>query len=175
MDVFAQITQWLIGSQFLWPLTAVLSAGALYFIIDWFISLYKLFRHIESLLGQDHGNPEVHFMLLKNIQDDLRSNRSEIDRIEDILDGHIPKCDNHFQQIDKITDRTLYDRCPIDNCPAFQRIANGYKDLQARLEVFEIVATESRKRTTESLDKISTELTSLTKEIILTLREVHPK
>jgi hypothetical protein len=170
VDVFSQIAQWLISSQYLWPAVAILAAGSVYLILNWFVSLYKLFDRVQSLLQQDHGNPEVHYMLLNDIKSGIKENKVELEKVEDILEGHIPLCNEHFQDIDKIADKTLFDRCPIDNCPAFQKVALGYKDLQARLELFEVMAAEARKRTADNLDKMTSEMLTLSAEMVKTLR-----
>lgn len=171
MEIIINAYNFLTSSPVLLPAVAGLAALSLWLLyrrFQYFVErathFNTLAQELAALLKQDHGNPKIHYDLLKDI-------KGQTESIEDILQGHIPLCNDHFQNIDKLTDKTLFDRCPIDNCPAFQRVSCGYKDLQARLELFEVMAVEARKRTTESLDKMSAEMITLSGEMIKTLRE----
>ena len=168
MDFIVAVTKYLSESQFLWPVVALLAAGSVYLILNWFVSLYKLFEKVQHLLVQDHGNPEVHYVLLNDIKD---MNEKTLEMIE----GHFPSCHEHFQDIDKLVDKSLFERCPVDNCPAFQRISLNYKELEYILNKFETASAESRTKTSDSLGRIAEEITTLSKEMVLTLRESKNK
>ena len=164
MDFLVTITKLFSESTWLWPFVALLAAGSVYLILNWFVSLYKLFEKVQGLLVQDHGNPEVHYVLLNDIKD---MNEKELS----LLEGHFPVCMDHFKNIDKLADKSLYERCPVDVCPALLRIASEYKDLRYALDKFETGAADSRARTSDSLERISEEVATLSKEMVLTLRE----
>lgn len=140
--------------------------------------LITILRAVNSIITSAHGDPEQHHELLQNIKEQNTETHNRVEKVEDLLEGHIPLCNEHFADIDKMADKTLVERCPIDNCPAWFRISNGYKDLQARLEVFEVDAVNARARTVENLKdmsagitKTSNELSALATEIIGIIRD----
>ena len=124
----------------------------------------KLLIKVEKMLSEDHGNPQVHYVLLSDIKKD-------VDSLIETLDGHIPLCDEHFQDIDKIASLEPFQHCPVESCVVFQRVQGGYKDLQARLEIFEVEAVNARQRTVELLEKVYGESVRLGGEVVLALRE----
>lgn len=134
---------------------------------------HGVFLQIQQILSEEHGSPKTHMDMLRDL-------RTEVDEIEDKLLSHFPMCEENFRNIDKLTDKETWERCPILRCSAFQEVVGQYKDLTAKLDVFEVVATGLRERTVEELkntargiDSMTQELKDMNREIINSLREAN--
>jgi hypothetical protein len=174
LDAYAYIT----SIPHLWPIVVIfgfLGAGLTAYFM-WY--LIKVLTAVNSIVTSAHGDPETHHVLLQNIKEQNQETHQRVEKVEDLLEGHIPLCDQHFKDIDKIVDLEPFQNCPVENCPAWLKISNGYKDLQARLELFEVEAVNARTRTVENLremsagiTKTSNELSALATEIIGIIRD----
>lgn len=174
LDFYAYLT----SVPNLWPVIVVFGfvGAAVTAYLMWY--LITILKAVNSIITSAYGNPEKHHELLQNIKEQNTETQARIEKVENLLEGHIPLCNEHFADIDKMYDQDTWKRCPIENCIAFQRIANTYGDLKSRLELFEVEAVNARNRTAENLKdmsvgitKTSNELSALATEIIGIFRE----
>jgi len=146
------------------PLAQIATIIGILAVLAWGRKAHTTLGTVSLLLEAEHGNPKTHFIMLQDV-------KKQTEDIEDMLQQHIPQCREHFIDIDKLSSLEPYQNCPIEKCLALSKINNTYNDLKSRFELFEVMATESRNRTQESLANISQELTELSKELVVSLRE----
>lgn len=159
-----EIYNFLTTNAILQPFTQIITVIGIVAILAWANKAHNTLGKVSELLAAEHGNPKSHFVMLQDV-------KKQTESIEDMLQAHIPQCNEHFTDIDKMASLEQWQNCPMDKCSAISKILNTYQELKARFELFEVMATESRNRTQESLADISSELTELSKELIVSLRE----
>jgi hypothetical protein len=155
----------------LYPLLIFLSLISIWFIREKvkYISarltvLDNLIQKVTTILDdEEHGNPKIFLVLLQDI-------RKELDTLEDTFLSHIPLCNQHFRDIDKILDKSVYEKCNIKNCSELTEIITAIDRLAAAFSNFDKVAEESRQNSGSTLGKLNDKLDDLRTEVNATTK-----
>lgn len=162
MDALLALYQLFDSYKTLYPIVIILALLSLWFIRDLvkkvstkLAAMDALIARITNILDDDrHGDPRIYYDLLKDI-------RKEIDSVEDSFLSHIPMCIQHFKDIDKILDKSVYEKCNLDQCVGIVKILNVLDKLREDFKNFDRIAESSRENTGATLTKVSQQLDSL--------------
>lgn len=130
----------------------------------------ELFKKLEQLFQEEHGDPRRHYDLAK-------STFKGISELQEQCKANQSNCMEHFQDTDKLRDKSLYSRCPIDECPAFQKTQLEYEGMKRSLEATTTAVLTNRETFNERLKSIDSKtaentkaITDLSVEIIANMR-----
>jgi hypothetical protein len=157
-----------------YPLLIILSLLSLYMIYEKYRrtrneitkrveTLDALIARVVKILDEEHGNPKVHLDLLRDIS-------KELDSLEDSVLGHLPMCSQHFRDIDKLLDKSIYEQCNMDQCIGMTKIVTALDKLRDSFEDFNRVAGESRNSTGVTLSKLSDQVDTVRAEVNATTK-----
>ena len=136
-----------------------------YFSIKFFMNLHSDIKAITlatkqmgEKIGHKDGDPVAHFVVLRQIEAELREFRQDMEK-------HVSEAGSHYEDVKRLNDDEIWTRCPLDKCPNMGRFTSVLQSLVEKFENFDKKAQESRAATGNSLEGINAQMQQVGKEI----------